>query len=133
MSVEHFFLTCNIYTEHRIQLFRGMKNVCFEIDIYCVYPAMSKKSENLSDLNKKDRNKRHSSPFINVSKGVFFVVRATFVPVSYLSALSEKCMFWNRYRKYIIWKCLFWKRQKLWTVLNLVLYIYLYVEYFYRT
>jgi hypothetical protein len=33
MSVEHFFLTCNIYTEHRIQLFRGMKNVCFEIDI----------------------------------------------------------------------------------------------------
>jgi hypothetical protein len=34
--------------------------------VYCVYPAMSKKSENLSDLNKKDRNKRHSSPFINV-------------------------------------------------------------------
>jgi hypothetical protein len=39
--------------------------------VYCVYPAMSKKSENLSDLNKKDRNKRHSSPFINVVKGVF--------------------------------------------------------------
>jgi hypothetical protein len=38
---------------------------------------MSKKSENLSDnyLNKKDRNKRHSSPFINVVNGVFFVVR----------------------------------------------------------
>jgi hypothetical protein len=33
---------------------------------------MSKKSENLSDLNKKNRNKRHSSPFINVVKGVFF-------------------------------------------------------------
>ena len=32
--------------------------------VYCVYPAMSKKSKNLSDLNKKDRNKRHSSPFI---------------------------------------------------------------------
>jgi hypothetical protein len=47
---------------------------------------MSKKSENLSDLNKKDRNKRHSSPFINVVKGVFFVVRVTVVPVSYLSA-----------------------------------------------
>ena len=31
--------------------------------VYCVYPAMSKKSE---DLNKKDRNKRHSSPFIKV-------------------------------------------------------------------
>ena len=56
--------------------------------IYCVYPAMSKKSENLSDLNKKDRNKRHSSPFINVVKGVFFVVRVTLVPVSYLSAPS---------------------------------------------
>ena len=27
--------------------------------VYCVYPAMSKKSKNLSDLNKKDRNKRH--------------------------------------------------------------------------
>jgi hypothetical protein len=40
-------------------------------------PAMSKKSENLSDLNKKDRNKRHSSLFINVVKGVFFVVRVT--------------------------------------------------------
>jgi hypothetical protein len=42
----------------------------------------------LSDLDKKDRNKRHSSPFINVVKGVFFVVRATLVPVSYLSAPS---------------------------------------------
>jgi hypothetical protein len=50
---------------------------------------MSKKSENLSDLNKKDRNKRHSSPFINVVKGVFFVVRVTLVPVSYLSAPSK--------------------------------------------
>jgi hypothetical protein len=47
-----------------------------------------KKSENLSDLNKKDRNKRHSSPFIKVVKGVFFVVRVTLVPVSYLSAPS---------------------------------------------
>ena len=56
--------------------------------VYCVYPAMSKKSENLSDLNKKDRNKRHSSPFINVVKGVFSVVRVTLVPVSYLSAPS---------------------------------------------
>ena len=45
---------------------------------------MSKISENLSHLNKKDRNKRHSSPFINVVKGVFSVVRVTLVPVSYL-------------------------------------------------
>jgi hypothetical protein len=54
--------------------------------VYCVYPAMSKKSENLSDLNKKDRNKRQSSPFINVVKGVFFVIRVTLVSVSYLTA-----------------------------------------------
>ena len=56
--------------------------------VYCVYPAMSKKSENLSDLDKKDRNKRHSLPFINVVKGVFFVIRVTLVPVSDLSAPS---------------------------------------------
>ena len=56
--------------------------------VYCVYPAMQKKSENLSDLDKKDRNKRHSSPYINVFKGVFFVVRVTLVPVSYVSAPS---------------------------------------------
>jgi hypothetical protein len=56
--------------------------------VYCVYSAMSKKSENLSDLNKKDRNKRHSSLFKNVVKDVFFVVRVTLVPVSYLSAPS---------------------------------------------
>jgi hypothetical protein len=42
----------------------------------------------LSDLDKKDRNKRHSSPFINVVKGVFFLVRVTLVPVLYLSASS---------------------------------------------
>jgi hypothetical protein len=35
----------------------------------------------------EDRNKRHSSPFINVVKGVFFVVCVTLVPVSYLSSL----------------------------------------------
>ena len=56
--------------------------------VYRVYPAMQKKSDNLSDLSKKDRNKRHSSLFINVVKGVFFVVRVTLVPVSYLSAPS---------------------------------------------
>ena len=32
-----------------------------------------KKSENLPDLNKKDRNKRHSSPFINVVHILLFV------------------------------------------------------------
>ena len=49
---------------------------------------MSKKSENLSDLNKKDRNKGHSSPFINVVNGVFFVVGVALVPVSSFSAPS---------------------------------------------
>ena len=58
------------------------------MSVFCVYPAMSKKSENLSDLNKKDRNKRHSSPFITVVNGGFFVVHVTLVPVSYLSAPS---------------------------------------------
>jgi hypothetical protein len=53
------------------------------MNVYCVYPAMSKKSENLSDLSKKDRNKRHSSPFINVVKGVFFVTQYTFIVVKY--------------------------------------------------
>ena len=56
--------------------------------VFCGYPAMSKKSENLSDLDKNDRNKCHSSPFINVVKDVFFVVRVTIVPVSYLSVPS---------------------------------------------
>ena len=56
--------------------------------VYCVYPAMSKKSDNLSDLIKNDKNKHHSSPFINVVKGVFIVVRVALVPVSYLSAPS---------------------------------------------
>ena len=51
---------------------------------------MSKKSENLSDLSKKDRNKLHSSSFINVVKGVFFVVRVTLVPISYLSVHSYR-------------------------------------------
>jgi len=45
--------------------------------------------EIMSDLDKKDRNKRHSSPFINVVKGVFLVGRVTIlVPVSYLSVPS---------------------------------------------
>ena len=59
--------------------------------VFCVYPAMSKKSENLSDLDKKDRNNRHSSPFINVVKGVFFVVRVTLVPVSYILVCALRC------------------------------------------
>jgi hypothetical protein len=37
---------------------------------------------------KQKGQKHHSSPFINVVKDVFFVVRVTLVPVSYLSAPS---------------------------------------------
>ena len=36
----------------------------------------------------KGQKQRHSSPFINVVKGVFFVVRVALVPISYLSAHS---------------------------------------------
>ena len=32
-SVDHFFFKCNIYTEHRIQLFLGMNNLGFDIGI----------------------------------------------------------------------------------------------------
>ena len=108
---KQMFLFYNIYTDGHVQyvfiqyiynirtLSVNIKFICTSFRnrqnsepstmyVYCVYPAMSKKSENLSDLNKKDRNKRHSSPFINVVKGVFFVVNVTLVPVSYLSALS---------------------------------------------
>jgi hypothetical protein len=50
--------------------------------LYCWYIGVNKK------MWYKDRNKRHSSPFINVVKGVFFVVRVTLVLVSYMSAPS---------------------------------------------
>ena len=39
-------------------------------------------------FKQKGQKQGHSSPFINVVKGVFFVVRVTLVPVSYLSAPS---------------------------------------------
>ena len=62
---------------------------------------MSKNSENLSDLNKKDRNKRHSSPFINVVKGVFFVVRVTLAPVLYfypaISTFAVQICYTNKF------------------------------------
>ena len=83
------FLSWEEYELFRPVSQRVQMNFIFNDNVlYCVYPAMSKKSENLSDLNKNDRNKGHSSPFINVVKGVFFVVRITLVPVSYLSAPS---------------------------------------------
>ena len=53
--------------------------------VYCVYPAMSKKSENLSDLNKKDRNKRHSSAFHKCCQGCLLrgprYIRTSFILV----------------------------------------------------
>jgi hypothetical protein len=72
--------------------------------VFCVYPAMSKKSENLSDLSKKDRKKRHSSPFMNVVKGVFFVVRVILVPISYLSAPSAVHSYRVPGKLFVGWK-----------------------------
>jgi hypothetical protein len=66
--------------------------------VYCVYSAMSKKSENLSDLNKKDRNKRHSSPFINFVKDVFFVVRVTLVFCLFLKLVQINFIFTDNVR-----------------------------------
>ena len=66
--------------------------------VYCVYPAMSKKSENLSDLNKKDRNKRHSSPFINVVMGVFFVDKVIYPAISTFAVqicYTNKCLLYS--------------------------------------
>ena len=51
---------------------------------------MSKKSENLSDLNKKDRNKRHSSPFINVVKGVF-LRGPGYISTSFILVCALRC------------------------------------------
>ena len=52
-----------------------------------------KKSKNLSDLNKKDRNKRHSSPVINFVKGVFFVVRVRLRPPLYIATGYQESLF----------------------------------------
>ena len=67
--------------------------------VYCVYPAMSKKPENSSDLNKKDRNKHHSLPVINVVKGVFFVVRFRLHPPLYIATGYQESLFvgWKVY------------------------------------
>jgi hypothetical protein len=56
--------------------------------VYCVYTAMSKKSEKLVRFKQKGQKQASSSPFINVVNGVFFVVRVTLVPVSSFSAPS---------------------------------------------
>jgi hypothetical protein len=76
------------------------------VRILCLYCNV-KKSEKLSDLNKKDRNNRHSSPFINIVKGVFFVVRITLIPVSYLSAPSAVHSYKVRGKLIRRLKCLF--------------------------
>jgi hypothetical protein len=80
----HFvILTCSIYCIY----FKNDFNI-IEMSSYLWLNHDISVTSNLSDLNKKNRNKRHSSPFINVVKGVFFVVRVTLVPVPYLSASS---------------------------------------------
>jgi hypothetical protein len=94
LSVNIKFICTSFRNRQNSELFRPVsqrvqRNFIFNdnVRILCL-SCNVKKSENLSDLNKKDRNKRHSSPFITVVKGVFFVVRVTLVPVSYLSAPS---------------------------------------------
>jgi hypothetical protein len=56
-SVDHFFLRCNIYTEHRIQLFRGMSNLGFDISI-----------ENILFGNASFENDKNSKLFLLVQK-----------------------------------------------------------------
>jgi hypothetical protein len=56
-SVDHFFLKCNIYTEHRIQLFRGMSNLGFDINI-----------ENILFGNASFENDKTSKLFLLVQK-----------------------------------------------------------------
>ena len=56
-SVDHFFLKCNIYTEHRIQLFRGMSNLGFDISI-----------ENILFGNASFENDKNSKLFLLVQK-----------------------------------------------------------------
>ena len=75
LSVNIKFICTSFRNRQNSEPFASFSGLFRSEYIYCVYPAMSKKSENLSDLNKKDRIKRHSLSFINVVKGVFFVVR----------------------------------------------------------
>jgi hypothetical protein len=57
-SVDHFFFfKCNIYTEHRIQLFRGMSNLDFDISI-----------ENILFGNSSFENDKNSKLFLLVPK-----------------------------------------------------------------
>ena len=56
-SVDQFFLKCNIYTEHRIQLFRGMSNLGFDINI-----------ENILFGNASFENGKNSKLFLLVQK-----------------------------------------------------------------
>jgi hypothetical protein len=56
-SVDHFFLKCNIYIEHRIQLFRGMSNLGFDINI-----------ENILFGNASFENYKNSKLFLLVQK-----------------------------------------------------------------
>jgi hypothetical protein len=55
--VDHFFLTCNIYTEHRIQLFRGIRHLGCDIDI-----------ENTLFGNASFENDKNSKLFLLVQK-----------------------------------------------------------------
>ena len=57
-SFDHLFLKCNIYTEHRIQLFRGMSNLDFDIGI-----------ENILFGNASFENDKNSKKSLKIPKG----------------------------------------------------------------
>jgi hypothetical protein len=57
--------------------------------LYCVYPAMSKKVGKLVRFKQNGQKQVSFLAFHKYVKGVFFVVRVTLVPVSYLSAPSD--------------------------------------------
>ena len=56
-SMDHFFLKCNIYTEHRIHLFCSMSNLGFDIGI-----------ENILFGNASFENDKNSKLFLLVQK-----------------------------------------------------------------
>jgi hypothetical protein len=94
LAVNIKFICTSFRNTQNSELFRPVSqrvqmNFIFNYDvrILCLSCNVKKVGKHVR-FNKKDRNKCHSSPFINVVKDVFFVVRVTLVPVSYLSAPS---------------------------------------------
>jgi hypothetical protein len=58
--------------------------------VYCVYPAMSKKSENLSELNKKDRNKASFLAFHKCCQGCL-LRGPRYISTSFMLVCALRC------------------------------------------